>query len=187
MTKTKIRSATDGVLIPVTVDLKVQPLIASHYKYGEWRKRAQVTDGNGVPKYDNEWIYVNQGHGSYSINVNRANYCTKIYLMNTKIESVISKKPSARLQRFMDTVADTLVFEKNCKSYRVGLKMENGQMELDYVRPYWAECYSGGTLSYVGTKAYVMPWTIVQKKYGATPGVRGYQLNVDLKAAFGFE
>jgi hypothetical protein len=184
------RTVNDTVIgrpIPVTVDLKVSPLTYSAFdKEGNFIKNRPVINGHGRQIMNDEWIYVTMpNYGPMSINVNRANYCQKVYLMNTKITDTINKKASRRLQKFIDTVADTLVFEKNGVSYRIYLNEGRKEMELASVKPYWATVGTGG----------IMPsWDSVIKKYGAHPGwdyvpgtdCKVHKLDIDLKAKFGF-
>lgn len=179
----EVLDANTGNMIPVTVDLKVNPLMY---------KKRPVVNGNGRKLMDNEWVYVNcGGYGNVAINVNRANYCKKIYLSNISIiESIGLKKITSKLQSFIDQVSDKLVFEKDGTSYRVYLSYNKRKKEYDlnYVWPYWAT---------VGTGGIAPAWDSVSAKYKSHPGwdyeinedgSKGkHRLNVDLKQKFGYE
>lgn len=184
-----IISGTNGKRIPVTVDINVKPLTHSVIENGFLVKNKPVKRVNGEPVMNDEWIYVTvPNYGRISINVNRHNFCRKIYLQQVKIvESIPGKKISPRLKKFIETVADTIVFEKDGVSYKVYLKETKKGFDLDYVWPYWATCGTGGIST---------PWDSCIKKYGSHPGwdyhfengVRGeHKLNVNLKEKFNFD
>lgn len=198
MTTTRtITSGSDGNQIPVTVDLKIAPLTHSEFINGKFVKNNPVVNGQGRQMMNDEWIYVTvRNYGHISINVNRSNYCRKIYLMHTKIADSISKPVSERLQRFIDTVSDTLVFIKDGVSYRVELTEGKKEMDLKRVYPYWALAGTGG-IPCVGMPAlgedtkerrYRMgnPWGAAKKKYGSNAG-QGGNWGVDFKEIFGFD
>lgn len=186
--------STVGREIPVSVSLPIQPLTYSVVENGVLVKNRPVVNGHGRQIMDDEWIYVDMpNYGNMSINVNRANYCQKIYLMHASIlDSISHEKVTKRLQKFIDEVSSTLVFEKNGKSYRVFLKKTKAGYDLEKVWPYWAVVGTGGIRS---------AWDSVKKKYGGHPGwdyatgtdykqpkeTWRHNLDVDPKAVFNFE
>lgn len=150
--------------IPVTVNLNVKPLTFSEKVNGKFLKNNPVKRSNGSLVMNDEWIYVfSPNYGRIAINMNRANYCQKVYLSNVRIlESIGNKKISKRLERFIENVSDKLVFEKNGITYRVYLKeVSKGLFDLSHVWPYWAT---------VGTGGIMRSWENVIKKYGSHPG-----------------
>jgi len=72
---------------------------------------------------DDRWIYVNvAGYGSMAINVNRANYCQKMYQSEITIqESIGNKLMDSDLKKFVEKVSDRIVFQKYGKWYRIFL------------------------------------------------------------------
>ncbi len=195
-TKRTVTSGSDGSPIPVTVDLNVAPLTHSCFVDGVFVKNKPIVTGSGREVMNDEWIYVFMpNHGHQSINVNRANYCRKIYLMNTKIKDSITKPVSKRLQKFIDEVADTLVFIKNGISYRVELTEGKKEMDLKRVYPYWALAGTGG-INCVGMPFFGKEterryrlgsvWGVEKKKYGPNAG-QGGNWGTDLKETFGFD
>lgn len=172
-----IYSAADGSKIPVTTNLKVIPLTRSTFINGKYVKNHPVVNGNGRVIMNDEWIYVHEpGYGNISINVNRANFARKQYLMNTKItDSIDNDKITPRLKAFIENVADTLVFQHNNIAYRVELTKTKEGFDLLYVYPFWAMNCTGG----------IMPtWFSNQKKYGLKAARGGWL--VDLNETFGF-
>lgn len=153
-----ITSAINGQTIPVTSSLNVTPLFHTDYNKNGDLQRMPVKNGHGRTIMNDEWIYVVcPGYGNISINVNRANYCQKIYLQNTRIADSFSGRATKRLQRFIDTVGSTLVFEKGGVSYRVFLRKRNGWFDVARVVRYWQAAGTGG----------VAPsWSAIEKKYG---------------------
>lgn len=185
----EIISGTTGQRVPVSADIEVKPLTISKMVDGKLFKNQPIVNGNGRLIMDDEWIYVQvSNYGSVSINVNRHHYCRKIYLQDTTIEESIGfKKMTPRLERFIKTVGNTIVFEREGKAYKIYLKKTNSGFDIDYVWPYWATCGTGGIMG---------SWDNVIKKYGSHPGwdyhyengERGeHKLNVDLKKTFDFE
>jgi hypothetical protein len=167
--------------IPVTVDLNVKPL---------FYQKKPVVNGNGKHKMDDEWMYVNcKGYGNIAINVNRANFCKKVYLSQVNIiDSIGGEKVTERLQKFINKVSEKLVFTYNGTAYQVFLNYNKKKkiFDIDHVWPYWANVCTGG----------IMPsWDSNIKKYGSHPGwdyemnpdgTRGkHKMNVDLEALFG--
>lgn len=185
----EIISGTNGQRVSASVDLEVKPLTTSKTVDGKLFKNQPIKNGNGRLIMDDEWIYVQvPNYGDISINVNRHHYCRKVYLQNTTIEESIGfKKMTPRLERFINTVASTVVFEKDGTAYKVCLKETKAGFDIDYVWPYWATCGTGGIMG---------SWDNVIKKYKGHPGwdyhyengERGeHKLNVDLNETFGFE
>lgn len=169
-------STGDGVTIPVTVDLKVNPLRHAG---------AIVRNMNGKVKMDDEWIYVYQkGYGNYSINVNRAQYCEKVYLANTSLlDSVGSKKITRRLASFLEQVSDKHVFEKNGITYRVYLdRKKEKTIDLDCVKPYWLRQHSPNLPIEQIPERYKSILLPPEKSYMH----HAYCLKVDLQKAFNF-
>lgn len=122
----------NGQQIPVTTDLNVQPL---------FRSGRPVKNANGRQIMNDEWIYVTDRNGCYSINVNRAKYCEKIYLSKITIQESIGemKLMDKELKLFVERVSDKLVFEKYGKWYRVFLrKVSRRTFTIDKVVPYVA-------------------------------------------------
>lgn len=162
-------SPIDGKRVPVTIILNIQPLLCNG---------KQIVRPDGRVVMDDEWIYrVMPYYGNMSINVNRAAYCQKIYLQNIKIaDSIGAAKLSPRLQKFIDTVADTLVFSFNGKSFQIFLKKTAKGYDIDSVKFYWSTVATGG----------IMPsWMATEKVY---PGTTGWRYKgVDLKEMFGFD
>lgn len=127
-----IHSTSTGNAIPVTTNLNVKPLM---------RAGKPVTNGKGQHIMNDQWIYVNDGRQNYSINVNRAKFCEKIYLSNVTIQESIGKKKlmDAELKTFVDQVSDKLVFEKYGRWYRIYLrKATNRTFTIAKVVPYIA-------------------------------------------------
>lgn len=126
----KIINPVNGNEVPVTINLNVKPL----YYAGK-----KVINGSGNNVLDDQWIYVNMAHyGLKSINVNRSQFCQKIYLSNISIkDSINSNKITAKLEKFIKEVSDKLVFEKNGITYRVFIKKTGNIYDLDSVKCYW--------------------------------------------------
>lgn len=127
-----ITSTGNGKLIPVTENsLNIQPLT---------RLGKPVTNGYGKPIMDDQWVYISDGrNGLYSINVNRAKFCEKIYLSKISIQESIGEKKlmDKDLKKFVEQVSDKLVFEKYGKWYRVFLrKISSRTFAIDKVVPY---------------------------------------------------
>lgn len=121
-----------GQPIPVTINLQVKPLM---------RAGKPMINGHNNPIMDDQWIYVNDGNGNYSINVNRAKYCEKIYLSQITIQSSIGEKKlmDKELKAFVEQVSDKLVFEKYGRWYRVYLRrLTNRTFTIGKVVPYIA-------------------------------------------------
>jgi hypothetical protein len=135
-----ILSTTTANRIPVTTDLNVSPLMLMG---------KPVTNGNGKGLMNDQWIYVNDGRGNYSINVNRAKYCEKIYMSNVTIqESIGGKLMDKDLKKFVEQVSDKLVFQKYGKWYRVFLrKVTNKTFTIDKVVPYYCIYNPNGRLA----------------------------------------
>lgn len=181
MKNRNVSSPTTGSPVPVTVDLKVNPLIYNG---------KPVVNGNGRQMLDDEWIYVNMPYyGNISINVNRANFCQKVYLSNIKIkDSIGGKNITKRLDAFIEKISDKLVFTYNGISYRIYLKQINKNLfDIEKVWPYWATVCTGGIMS---------SWNNIIKKYGSHPGwdyhyengIRGkHKLDVDINKVFNIE
>lgn len=195
-----VYGATAGETIPVTVELNVQPLTESYIdQTGNLIKNAPIIRSDGKPVMNDEWIYtIVPNYGRISINVNRANYCKKIYMMQVSIiDSIGHAKVTERLQRFINIVSDKLVFIKDGVTYQVYLTKNKGKFDLKGVVIYWANCGLGGihapdpNNSWVDdykpkgyTGGYV--WGVVNKKYGDHVAGRGTDGAVDLKAVFNF-
>lgn len=163
-----ILEPTSGQRIPVTIDLNIKPLMHLH---------EPVRNGNGRLMMDNEWVYVYMpGYGQKAINVNRANYCKKIYLQNTLIIDSFKGKADKTLLRFINEVADTLVFKHNGTNYRVYLTYWHGVYSLLKVTKFWGETYDGGR----------DVWAIAAKKYGHD-AQRPAKNAVNLLETFGFK
>jgi len=128
-----ITNTSTGKKIPVTLDLNIQPLL---------RSGKPVTNGHGRQIMNDEWIYIHDSNGTYSINVNRAKYCEKMYLSGITIQSSIgeTKLMDKDLQKFVEQVSDKLVFEKFGSWYRVYLrKLTNRTFTIGKIVPYIAE------------------------------------------------
>lgn len=131
MTRT-INSIMTGGSIQVTADLDVKPLM--------WHGKP-VLNGNGKQIMNDQWIYVTDRNGSYSINVNRSKYCEKIYMSNVTIRESIGEKKlmDNDLKLFIELVSDKLVFQKYGRWYRVYLrKVTSRTFTIDKVVPYFA-------------------------------------------------
>lgn len=124
-----IISPMNGQRIAAT-DSTIQPLVHA----GEI-----VKNGRGEVVMNNQWIYVNDGYGNYSINTVRADYCIMQEMKKVTImESIDNKKVTKRLQRFIDEVSGNLVFTKYGKTYRVFLKkITSRTYDIAKIVPYW--------------------------------------------------
>lgn len=147
MTTRTINSVVTGKPIPVTVDLKVNPLMSSG---------RIICNGHGREMMDDEWIYTTvKGYGSISINVNRAAYCQKIYMSKmTIMETIGFGKMTLRLQTFISKISDKLVFIFNGTTYIIFLKKTKSGFDIDSIKPYWSTVASGGIMQ---------PWEIVER------------------------
>lgn len=127
-----VLNTSTGAPIPVTLDLNVKPL---------FRSGKPVTNGYGKQIMDDQWIYVSDRNGNYSINVNRAKYCEKMYMSQVSIQSSIGEKKlmDNELKLFVEKVSDKLVFEKYGRWYRVYLRKVNRRtFTISKVVPYVA-------------------------------------------------
>lgn len=124
-----ITNTSTGRQIPVSVDLKIQPLIL---------EGKTIRNGNGRIMMNDEWIYVPSNTGQVAMNVNRAMYCEKMYLAATTIRESIGPNTTMdnELTEFSKTVADTLAFEKNGKWYRLYLSRLDDTFSISKVIPY---------------------------------------------------
>lgn len=169
-----IYSSTNGRQIPVTADINVKPL-----KYSG----KVVVNGNGSVVMDNRWIYVRMSHGGLeSINVNRSQYCEKIYLSNVLIKSSFSGKMTKRLEEFIEKVSDKLVFEKDGITYRVYLKQTRSGYDLSHVKLYWINTHSPNLYFKDISKRYLQ--IIFMPKSALSHWA--HELHVDLEKAFNF-
>lgn len=128
-----ILNASTGSPVPVTLDLNVQPLM---------HMGQPVLNGRGVAVMNDQWIYVSDRNGSYSINVNRAMYCEKMYLSQITIQKSIGENMlmDDDLKKFVDKVSDRIVFKKGGKWYRIYLrKINRRKFTIAKVVPYIAE------------------------------------------------
>jgi hypothetical protein len=172
----EIISGSNGQHIPVTVKLNIKPLI---YK-GE-----VIKNGHGKIIMDDQWIYVyERAFGNFSINVNRSQFCEKVYLSNTKItDSINGGKITKRLAEFIKKISDTLVFEKNGITYRVYLKKTTKGFDLSHIKLYWLITHSPNLYYEAIPERYkhilYLPETALSKW--------AHELRVDLKKAFDFE
>ena len=172
----EIFSTMNGQPVPVTVDLNVEPL-----KYGG----KAMKNGHGSVVMNNSWIYVWQrGYGYFSINVNRSQYCEKIYLSNITIrQSINYGKTNQKLDRFIEQVSDKVVFEKNGITYRVYLKKTKSGFDLDYVKPFWLITHSPNIYYTAIPEKYKDLVILPEKSYSKL----AHELIVDLKKAFNFD
>ncbi len=169
-----IYDSVTGRKVPVTIDLNVTPLIY---------QGKPVKNGHGKIVMNDQWIYMYQkAYGNFAINVNRSQYCEKVYLSNVTILESIDGKTSKRLSAFIANVSDKLVFEKNGITYRVFLIKTKSGFDLSHVKPYWLITHSPN-----------IPSTEIPKKYQDVviyPENRtfawAHELHVNLEKAFNF-
>ena len=130
--------AMTGQQVPVKA-LYNDPLTHSKFINGVFVRNAPI----GKLK-NNEWAYVNDGYGNYSINVVRADYCMLLELEQITILDSIGNKPiTKRLARFIDEVAPTLVFKKFGRKYRIYLKKVGRTFDIKKVVPAWTTTATG--------------------------------------------
>lgn len=126
-----ITSPLNGAQIPVTKDLKIEPLMLMG---------KPVTNGRGEPVMNDRWIYVQvPGYGLRAINVWRAHFCEKMYLSEVTIQEAIgaNKLMDSDLKKFVDQVSDKVVFKKFGRWYRLFLrKITNRTFGIDKIVPY---------------------------------------------------
>lgn len=126
-----IISPNNGQRVPVTIDLKVEPLMLMG---------KPVTNGRGEQVMNDRWIYINMpGYGMKAINVWRAHYCEKMYMSKVGIRESIGEKKllTKELKVFLEHVSDKLVFQKFGKWYRVYLRaITNRTYSINKVVPY---------------------------------------------------
>lgn len=151
-----VLNTSTGAPIPVTLDLNVKPL---------FRSGKPVTNGYGKQIMDDQWIYVSDRNGNYSINVNRAKYCEKMYMSQVSIQSSIGEKKlmDNELKLFVEKVSDKLVFEKYGRWYRVYLRKVNRR---------------------TFTIAKVVPYVAVYNPNARILGCYAFELCVDWRSKF---
>lgn len=174
-----VASTLDGKLIPVTKKIKVSPL-----KFcGE-----EIKNGHGMTVMDDNWVYVGTPQERYSINTKRAEYCQLQYLREVKIYDSFQGKASPQLERFINTVSDSLIFEKEDITYRVFLKKSKKGFEIDYIKPYWFTSTSGVNVRMKDfPKRYLkLPFISLVSWAKVGPYSLGYDLAVEL-SYFEFE
>jgi hypothetical protein len=160
METTMTYSPITGQQIPVSEEiakkLNVKPLIYMG---------KEIRTPSGVVMND-RWIFVRMpGHGERAINVNRANYCQKMYLSQITIKESIgdNKLMDDDLQKFVEKVSDKIVFEKYGRWYRVFLtKKTRRTFEIKKVVAY--------------------NWTIDPNR--EFDGIMAHQLCIDWKSKF---
>jgi len=172
----EIFSATNGQKVPVTVDLNVETLMYDG---------KPVTNGYGQQIMNDCWIYVYmKGYGNCAINVNRSQYCEKVYLSNmTILESIQNGKTTKRLADFIKTVSDKLVFEKDGITYRVYLTKTKTGYDLSHVKCYWLITHSPNLYFENIPTRYKSVVYLPEKSYSKW----AHELLVDLKKAFNFK
>jgi hypothetical protein len=151
-----ITNTSNGSKIPVTMNLNVKPL---------FRSGKPVTNGYGEQIMDDQWIYVRDSNGCYSINVNRAKYCEKMYLSEVTIQSSIGEKKlmDEDLKKFCDQVSDKLVFQKYGRWYRVYLKKKTSR---------------------TFTISKVVPYVAIYNPNARVMGCYAYEICIDWKSKF---
>ena len=141
-----------------------------------------VRNGNGEIKMNDEWIYVYQkGYGNYSINVNRAQYCQKIYQSKLDVWDVIkAAKITSRFARFIATVSDKKIFIIDGITYEMFIHKTSKGYDF-HVKPYWLKTHSPNIpIANIPEryKSLVKP----EKSYSHW----AHELVVDLEKAFNF-